>query len=45
MSPWVPVAVAGAVIAAGLAVTADIGHERPLLFQDDFDGPDRVITN
>ena len=45
MTPWVPVAVAGAAIAAALTVTADIGHERPLLFQDDFDGRDRVITN
>ena len=45
MTPWVPVAVVGAVIAAGLAVTADVGHERALLFQDNFDGRDRVITN
>ena len=45
MTPWVPVAVAGAVIAAALAVTADIDNDRPLLFQDNFDGRDRVITN
>jgi len=31
--------------AVALAVSADIGHERPLLFRDLFDGPDGVITN
>jgi hypothetical protein len=38
---------AAVVVAAALAVgwTADIGHERPLLFRDSFDGPDGVITN
>ena len=45
MTRWVPVAVAGVVVAAGLAATADIDHERPLLFRDNFDGRDRVITN
>lgn len=34
---------AGAALAIGWA--ADIGHERPLLFRDNFDGPDGVITN
>jgi hypothetical protein len=28
-----------------LALSADIGHERPLLFRDTFDGPDGIITN
>jgi hypothetical protein len=45
VKPWVPIVVAGAVIIAGLTVTADTGNERPLLFQDNFDGFDRVITN
>lgn len=45
MTPWIPVAVAGAALAASLAVTADISPERPLLFEDPFDGRDRVITN
>jgi hypothetical protein len=39
--------VGAAALALGLvlALSADIGHERPLLFRDSFDGPDRVITN
>jgi hypothetical protein len=45
VSPWLPVAVAVAAVAGWFAVTADIGHERPLLFRDNFDGRDRVITN
>jgi hypothetical protein len=39
------VAVVGVALVAGLALSADIGHERPLLFRDTFDGPDAVITN
>jgi hypothetical protein len=42
---WVPVAVAGVALAGALVLTDDIGHERPLLFADPFDGPDGVITN
>ena len=45
MTAWIPVAVAGAALAGSLAVTADISPERPLLFEDPFDGRDRVITN
>ena len=37
--------VALAAAAFTLALTADIGHERPPLFRDTFDGRDRVITN
>jgi hypothetical protein len=37
--------VALAAAALALALTADIGHERPLLFRDAFDGRDGVITN
>jgi hypothetical protein len=37
--------VALAAAALILALAADIGHERPLLFRDAFDGRDRVITN
>ena len=41
----VAVVVAGAALAVALAWSADIGHERPLLFRDSFDGPDGIITN
>ena len=36
-----------AIVAVVVAVvlTADVGHERPLLFRDAFDGPDGIITN
>jgi len=37
--------VAIAATALVLALSADIGHERPLLFRDAFDGRDRVITS
>ena len=43
MTAWVLAALAGVALAIGWA--ADIGHERPLLFRDAFDGHDRVITN
>ena len=43
MIAWVLAALAGVALAIGWA--ADIGHERPLLFRDPFDGRDRVITN
>jgi hypothetical protein len=35
----------GAGLVLILALSADIGHERPLLFRDSFDGPDGIITN
>jgi len=38
-----PAVLVGAALALGLS--ADIGHERPLLLRDNFDGRDRVITN
>jgi hypothetical protein len=40
---WLAAVLAGAALAVGW--TADIAHERPLLFRDNFDGPDGVITN
>jgi hypothetical protein len=40
---WLAAVLVGAAVAVGW--TADIGHERPLLFRDNFDGPDGVITN
>ncbi len=45
MIAWVAVGCVVAALVVGLAVTADVDHERPLLFQDLFDGPDAVITN
>ena len=45
MIRWLPAVVVGGAVAASLAAPADIGHERPLLFRDPFDGGDRVITN
>lgn len=43
MIAWIAAAVVG--IALAVVWAADIGHERPLLFRDTFDGPDGVITN
>jgi hypothetical protein len=40
---WLASLLVGAAVAVGWA--ADIGHERPLLFRDLFDGRDGVITN
>jgi hypothetical protein len=42
---WVAIGSAIAALVVSLAMTADIEHERPLLFQDLFDGPDGIITN
>jgi hypothetical protein len=36
---------AGLALVLVLALSGDIGHERPLLFRDSFDGPDGIITN
>ena len=43
MTRLLSVAIVGAAFA--LAFIADIGHERPLLFRDAFNGPDGVITS
>ena len=43
MIRWVAAIAGGVLLAIGWA--ADIGHERPLLFRDTFDGRDSVITN
>ena len=43
MIAWLASLLVGTAVAVGWA--ADIGHERPLLFRDLFDGPDGVITN
>jgi hypothetical protein len=45
VTAWVAVGCAIAALVVGLTVTADVDHERPLLFQDLFDGPDGIITN
>ena len=43
MITWLAAVLAGSALAIGWA--GDIGHERPLLFRDTFDGPDGIITN
>jgi hypothetical protein len=40
---WLATPLVATAVAVGWA--ADIGHERPLLFRDLFDGPDKVITS
>ena len=39
------VVVTGVALAVALALSTDVGHERPLLFRDTFDGQDGIITN